>query len=45
MIAQNPFHVTEKDHDFLQDYDYIKNFITVIVIKYFDISVTKVYGI
>ena len=37
MIVQNPLHITEKGYDFLQDYDRIRDFVTTMGIKYFDI--------
>ncbi|MGI0025285.1 MAG: winged helix-turn-helix domain-containing protein [Nitrososphaera sp.] len=36
MIMKNPLMVTEKGHDFLQDYDRIKDFVTEMGVKYFD---------
>jgi predicted transcriptional regulator len=38
MIMQNPLRITEKGYDFLQDYDRIRDFVTAMNIKYFDIS-------
>lgn len=38
MIVQNPLQITEKGHDFLQDYDRIKDFVAAMGIKYFDVS-------
>ncbi len=38
MIMKNPLMVTEKGHDFLQDYDRIKDFVTEMGVKYFDIG-------
>jgi predicted transcriptional regulator len=38
MIVQNPLHITEKGYDFLQDYDRIRDFVTTMGIKYFDIT-------
>jgi predicted transcriptional regulator len=37
MIVQNPLKITENGYDFLQDYDRIRDFITAMNIKYFDI--------
>lgn len=37
MIVQNPLRITENGYDFLQDYDRIRDFITAMNIKYFDI--------
>lgn len=39
MIAQNPLRITEKGHDFLQDYDKIRDFVAAMGVKYFN-SVT-----
>jgi predicted transcriptional regulator len=44
MIVQNPLRITEKGHDFLQDYDRIKDFVTVMGVKYFDIPGREIYG-
>jgi predicted transcriptional regulator len=43
MIVQNPLSITEKGHDFLQDYDRIRDFITVMNIKYFNFLGRKIY--
>jgi predicted transcriptional regulator len=37
MIMQNPLDITEKGHDFLQDYDRIRDFVAAMGVKYFDI--------
>ena len=37
MIMQDPLDITEKGHDFLQDYDRIRDFVTVMGVKYFNI--------
>jgi len=34
MITQNPLGVTERGHDFLQDYDRIKDFLQEMGVKY-----------
>jgi predicted transcriptional regulator len=44
MIVQNPLRITGKGHDFLQDYDRIKDFVTAMGIKYFDIPGREIYG-
>ena len=36
MIAQSPLRITEKGHDFLQDYDRIRDFVTAMGVKYFE---------
>jgi len=43
MIAQNPLSITEKGYDFLQDYDRIRDFITVMHIKYFNFLGREIY--
>jgi predicted transcriptional regulator len=43
MIVQNPLHITEKGYDFLQDYDRIRDFVTTMGIKYFDIPGREIY--
>lgn len=43
MIMQNPLGITEKGRDFLQDYDRIRDFITAMGVKYFDISEREIY--
>ena len=45
MITQNPIRITEKGHDFLQDYDSIKDFVNAMGVKYFDIQEREIYGI
>ena len=37
LILQNPLRITERGQDFLQDYDRIRDFVTTMNIKYFDI--------
>ena len=45
MIMQNPLRITENGYDFLQDYDRIRDFITAMNIKYFDILARgEIYG-
>jgi predicted transcriptional regulator len=44
MITQDPLMITEKGHDFLQDYDRIKSFVIEMGVKYLDISGRKIYG-
>jgi hypothetical protein len=44
MITQDPLGITEKGHDFLQDYDRIKSFVIEMGVKYLDISERKIYG-
>lgn len=44
MITQDPLMITEKGHDFLQDYDRIKSFVFEMGVKYLDISERKIYG-
>ena len=34
MITQNPLGITERGHDFLQDYDRIKDFLQEMGVKY-----------
>jgi predicted transcriptional regulator len=43
MIIQNPLGITEKGQDFLQDYDRIRDFVTAMGIKYFDIPGREIY--
>jgi predicted transcriptional regulator len=43
MIVQNPLGITEKGHDFLQDYDRIRDFVTVMGVKYLDIPGRAIY--
>ena len=45
MITQNPIRITEKGHDFLQDYDRIKDFVNAMGVKYFDVQETEIYEI
>ena len=37
MITQNPLAITERGHDFLQDYGRIKGFLAEMGVKYLDI--------
>ena len=43
MIVQNPLRITEKGYDFLDDYDRIRDFVSAMNIKYFDITRREVY--
>jgi predicted transcriptional regulator len=43
MIVQNPLNITEKGYDFLQDYDRIRDFISVMNIKYFNFLRREIY--
>ena len=43
MIAQNPLRITEKGHDFLQDYDRIRDFVAAMGVKYFDVAGREIY--
>jgi len=43
MIVQDPLQITEKGHDFLQDYDRIRDFVTAMGVKYFDITGREIY--
>jgi predicted transcriptional regulator len=43
MITQDPLRITEKGHDFLQDYDRIRTFVFEMGVKYLDISERKIY--
>jgi predicted transcriptional regulator len=45
MITQDPLLITEKGHDFLQDYDRISNFILQMGIKYLDIPPDEMKGV
>ncbi len=45
MIVQNPLRITEKGHDFLQDYDRIRDFVNAMGVKYFGIQGREIYGI
>jgi predicted transcriptional regulator len=44
MIAQNPLRITDKGHDFLQDYDRIRDFVNAMGVKYFDVPGRENYG-
>jgi hypothetical protein len=43
MITQDPLRITEKGHDFLQDYDRIRTFVFEMGVKYLDISERKIH--
>ncbi len=43
MIMQDPLRITEKGHDFLQDYDRIRDFVIEMGVKYLDISEREIY--
>jgi predicted transcriptional regulator len=43
LIVQNPLTITEKGYDFLQDYDRIRDFVTAMNIKYFNIPGREIY--
>ena len=43
MIMQNPLGITEQGHDFLQDYDRIRDFLLAMGVKYLDISGREIY--
>ena len=43
MIVQDPLQITEKGQDFLQDYDRIRDFVTAMGVKYFDITGREIY--
>jgi predicted transcriptional regulator len=43
MIVQNPLGITERGYDFLQDYDRIRDFVTAMGLKYFDIPGREIY--
>ncbi|HXV45444.1 MAG TPA: winged helix-turn-helix domain-containing protein [Nitrososphaera sp.] len=45
MIGQNPLRITDKGHDFLQDYDRIRDFIADMGVKYLDIQGREIYGL
>jgi predicted transcriptional regulator len=45
MITQDPLLITEKGHDFLQDYDRISNFILEMGIKYLDTPPDEMKGV
>ena len=45
MIAQGPLRITDKGHDFLQDYDRIRDFVVAMGVKYLDISGREIYGL
>lgn len=38
MIVQNPLRLTEKGHDFLQDYERIRDFMAAMGVKYFGVA-------
>lgn len=37
MVALNPLRITDRGHDFLQDYDRIRDFVSAMGVKYFDV--------
>lgn len=43
MIALSPLRITEKGHDFLQDYDRIRDFVTEMGVKYFEATGRETY--
>jgi predicted transcriptional regulator len=43
MIMQNPLGITDRGHDFLQDYDRIRDFVAAMGVKYLDISGREIY--
>ena len=43
MIMQEPLVITEKGHDFLQDYNRIKDFGIAMGVKYLDVSGREIY--
>jgi predicted transcriptional regulator len=43
MIAQNPLRMTEKGHDFLQDYERIRDFVSAMGVKYLDMPGREFY--
>jgi predicted transcriptional regulator len=43
MIMQDPLRITEKGHDFLKDYDRIRDFVIEMGVKYLDISEREIY--
>ena len=43
MIMQEPLVITEKGHDFLQDYNRIKDFVLAMGVKYLDVSGREIY--
>ena len=45
MILQSPLLITERDRDFLQDYDRISNFVLEMGIKYLDIPPDEMKGV
>jgi hypothetical protein len=45
MIPQSPLLITEKDRDFLQDYDRISNFVLEMDIKYLDVPTDGMKGV
>lgn len=45
MVTQDPLLITEKGHDFLQDYDRISSFILDMGIKYLDIPPDEMKGV
>jgi len=45
MIVQNPLRLTEKGHDFLQDYGRIRDFVAAMGVKYLNIQGREIYGL
>jgi predicted transcriptional regulator len=43
MIMQNPLRLTERGQDFLHDYDRIRDFVTAMGVKYFDVPGREIY--
>jgi predicted transcriptional regulator len=43
MISKDPLRITEKGHDFLQDYERIKDFVAAMGVKYLDIPGRGLY--
>jgi predicted transcriptional regulator len=44
MITLNPLGITDRGHDFLQDYDRIKDFLQEMGVKYLNVSGVESYG-
>jgi predicted transcriptional regulator len=43
MIVKSPLKITEKGHDFLQDYGRIQSFVLEMGVKYLDVSGRELY--
>ena len=43
MIVKDPLLITEKGHDFLEDYERIKDFVAAMGVKYLDASGGRTY--